>query len=28
MIHPNSNWYDIIVGNLYEFLDKNNIITK
>lgn len=28
MIHPNPAWYDIIVGNLYEFLEKNKIITK
>jgi acyl-CoA thioesterase-1 len=28
MIHPNPVWYDIIVSNLYEFLEKNKIITK
>jgi acyl-CoA thioesterase-1 len=28
MIHPNPAWYDIIVSNLYEFLEKNKIITK
>ena len=28
MIHPNPAWYDIIVGNLYKFLEKNKIITK
>ena len=28
MIHPNANWYDIIVKNVFEFLEKNKIITK
>ncbi len=28
MIHPNSEWYDIIVENLYKFLEKNKVITK
>lgn len=27
-IHPTSEWYDIIVANLYEFLEKRNIIEK
>lgn len=27
-IHPNSKWYDIIVKNLYDFILKNNILTK
>lgn len=28
MIHPNRDWYEIIVGNLMKFLEKNKIITK
>ena len=28
MIHPNPAWYDIIVGNLYEFLEKEKVIVK
>lgn len=28
MIHPNRDWYKIIVENLVKFLEKNNIITK
>lgn len=28
MIHPNSQWYDIIVANLVQFLEKNNVIIK
>lgn len=28
MIHPNSDWYDIIVNNLIEFLEENKIIIK
>lgn len=27
-IHPNSQWYDIIVQNLYDFLIKNDVLTK
>jgi len=27
-IHPNSQWYDIIVQNLYDFLVKNDVLTK
>jgi len=27
-IHPTSEWYDIIVQNLYEFLEDENIIQK
>lgn len=27
-IHPNSEWYDIIVQNLYDFLIKNDVLTK
>lgn len=27
-IHPTSEWYDIIVENFYEFLKKEDIITK
>lgn len=28
MIHPNRDWYKIIVENLVKFLEKNNIIIK
>lgn len=28
MIHPNSFWYDIIVKNVMDFLQKNKIITQ
>lgn len=28
MIHPNSAWYDIIVKNLFKFLQEKEIITK
>ena len=28
MIHPNSSWYDIVVKNLYDFLDKNDLLVK
>lgn len=28
MIHPNPAWYDIIVSNLYEFLEKEKVIVK
>lgn len=28
MIHPNWKWYDIIVENLFNFLENNKIITK
>lgn len=27
-IHPNPDWYDIVVDNMYNFLEKNTIITK
>lgn len=27
-IHPTSEWYDLIVENLYEFLEDEDIITK
>lgn len=27
-IHPNPDWYDIVVNNLYKFLEKNNILNK
>ncbi len=27
-IHPNPLWYDIIVWNLYDFLEKNKILEK
>lgn len=27
-IHPNWLWYDIIVSNMYDFLEKNKILTK
>ena len=28
MIHPNSSWYDIISNNMYDFLEKNNLLIK
>lgn len=28
MIHPNSSWYDIIVGKLYTFLEDNKLLNK
>lgn len=28
MIHPNSNWYDVIVANLYKFLEEKNLLNK
>ncbi len=27
-IHPNSQWYDVIIQNLYDFLIKNDVLTK
>lgn len=27
-IHPNKQWYSIMANNLYNFLEKENIITK
>ncbi len=28
MIHPNSDWYDIIVTNLYDFMIENKVLKK
>lgn len=28
MIHPNSDWYDIIVNNMIDFLEENKIVEK
>ena len=28
MIHPNSKWYDIIIKNLFDFMEKNKVVSK
>lgn len=28
MIHPNPKWYDIIIKNLFDFMEKNKVVSK